>query len=121
MHLAQARSRMLDAAQAAGLTDVQCEVLFSGVEEGRVEAALRVVPPGQHPALTGLESSVVDGDGFGIEPFRAVVRPRRYITSASFVEGCHRVPAVSLASYERLGHIILSSNLSMHVAMVRRK
>lgn len=64
----------MDAACSAGLAPGTFEVLFTGLEEGRVEAVLRAVPEGAEPALTGMESSVTDGDGFGIEPFRSVVR-----------------------------------------------
>jgi len=64
----------MDTAREAGLSDGAYEVLFTGAEEGRVEAALRAVLRGAEPSLTGLESSVIDGEGFGIEPFRAVVR-----------------------------------------------
>ena len=78
---AKARSRLLGAVERAGLAAASFEVLFSGVEEGRVEAVLRAVPPGEQPALTGLESSVVDGEGFGIEPFRSVVCPKSHIAT----------------------------------------
>ena len=65
---------MMNAGREAGLAAGTFEVLFIGVEEGRVEAALRAVLPGTEASLTGLESSVIDGEGFGIEPFRAVVQ-----------------------------------------------
>ena len=67
---------MMDEAGRWGLASGSFEVLFTGVEEGRVEAALHAVAPGTQPALTGLENSVADGEGFGIEPFRSPVRPR---------------------------------------------
>lgn len=70
----------MDAAARRGLASGSFEVLFTGLEEGRVEAALHAVPAGKQAALTGLESSVVDGEGFGIEPFRSGVcsHPMRY-------------------------------------------
>ena len=43
----QARSRLLAAAEQAGLQAGSVEVLFNGVEYGRVEAVLRAVPAGQ--------------------------------------------------------------------------
>ena len=43
----QARSQLLAAAEEAGLAPGTVEVLFNGVESGRVEAVLRAVPAGQ--------------------------------------------------------------------------
>ena len=50
----QARGRLLRAAEHAGLAANSVEVLFNGVESGRVEAVLRAVPEGQVPQLAVL-------------------------------------------------------------------
>jgi len=56
----QARSRLLDAAEQAGLAADSVEVLFSGVESGRVEAVLQAVPEGQVPHRIALLAWATD-------------------------------------------------------------
>uniref|UniRef100_A0A7R9VAT9 TraB domain-containing protein n=1 Tax=Chlamydomonas euryale TaxID=1486919 RepID=A0A7R9VAT9_9CHLO len=54
-------------------------VAFRGVETGEVEATLKAAKPGDRPYLSGLEGGAINGEGFGIEPFR----PKRPLTKLS--------------------------------------
>lgn len=48
----------------------QVTVSFKGVDSGRVEAIVKAVKPTDPPYMSGLEGTAVNGEGFGIEPFR---------------------------------------------------
>lgn len=62
--LMEARARILAAAD----TPVPLCVQFENVENGAVEAVLRLAQP--NVFVTGLEASATGGTGFGIEPFK---------------------------------------------------
>lgn len=68
------RADLLAAAHSAGLREGSIEVLFQGTDSSRVEAVLRAVPEDKVPSVSGLESTAPNGDGEGIEPFRAQPR-----------------------------------------------
>ncbi|GLI59093.1 hypothetical protein VaNZ11_000782 [Volvox africanus] len=54
-------------------------VSFSGVETGRVEMLVKAVKATDPPFVSGLEGTAVNGEGFGIEPFR----PQRGLVKVS--------------------------------------
>ncbi|KXZ49872.1 hypothetical protein GPECTOR_19g323 [Gonium pectorale] len=52
------------------LAGQQVTVSFKGVDTGRVEMIVKAVKASDPAYLSGLESTAVNGEGFGIEPFR---------------------------------------------------
>lgn len=59
------------------------EVVFEGVELGRVCAVLQPVPAGKQRSVTGLEGSALGGQGWGIDPFqRRAPRQQQQAVSA---------------------------------------
>ncbi|GIL84546.1 hypothetical protein Vretimale_14392 [Volvox reticuliferus] len=52
------------------LSGYKVAVSFSGVDTGRVEMIVKAVKGMDPPFMSGLEGTAVNGEGFGIEPFR---------------------------------------------------
>ena len=66
--LLQARRSLLQAVPEG--ERAQTEVVFSGAEQGKVQATVRTVPAGQPCSVSGLEGSAPGGQGWGIDSFK---------------------------------------------------
>lgn len=60
------------------------QVAYNGVESGRVEAIVKAVKSTDAPFVSGFESSAVNGEGWGIEPFRPS-RPLHQLSNKMFL------------------------------------